>query len=532
MDNKLWKMRRIKLTAWIAFLLPFAAVGADRVQVDPQNDAKIEVKLVENEGLCGATGPSTSFTGYAAEKSDYYEQPSFVKDYFRNLVEHFPTNNCGNCGYTAVAMLLCYYDTYWSGKVIPDKFNSGPSYLDTLKDIKYSSPGVKDYAAPIYFDENVKKPDENATAKEIHDYNCYLVDEVYGPYLDKMRKGDLIKTNLISFLYDLALGNNKTKTVLWDFGINQPTTETYPIMITDLLNLYFNELGMNGLLKAVRMNYKDIRGPRGYLDPATQKAFLRNRAKRIILEGQPIIYRGDLVTDNGFYDDSQSYINGNGHMAIAYDYDREKDYIVGHIGWKGREEYSKVSFDEAFGDFTDFIYIDVDPDLEFDHGNSRFWAEGNYALACDLNSHLHADEEHRAKVNYGDPEYHALQCICGDVEYEEHFFDELASMNAQYHAHRCKCGATDGYEAHSYDEIEPCDAQYHALKCACGDVTYEEHSSEKAVYHDPQKHAYKCRCGEIVGYGFHYYFQTSLTTVKCGVCGDVKHIDPPFIINR
>lgn len=75
----------------------------------------------------------------------YYEQPEFVKDYFSNLTTNYPTNNVGNCGYVAAAMLLSYYDTYWNPNFIPDQYNnSNLTELDSLDDKTFDSPGVND----------------------------------------------------------------------------------------------------------------------------------------------------------------------------------------------------------------------------------------------------------------------------------------------------------------------------------------------------------------------------------------------------
>ena len=496
------------MAAWAAFMLPIMVMGAGRIAAESENDARMEASFIQKEEACAAAGPSSYFTGYAAEEVDYYEQPNFVRDYFRNLVEHFPTNNCGNCGYTAAAMLLCYYDTYWNGKIIPDQFNSRPSYINDVKDDKYSSPGIEDYAAPIYLDENVKKPDENSDKSEILKYNAYLVDKVYGPYLNEMRKPEILKFNLISYLYDLALGNNKSGTVLWDFGIYEPTTATNMGMVRDLLNLYFDELGLAGQIKATRVHYTDFKDPFvSSLPPFRQERFqkhlLREKAIEKLTEGQPIIYRGNLAKDPTEYSKDQVNVNGNGHAAIAYDFDEDNNRIIGHIGWKGENEYSMLVFEKSFDDFTDIIYLEVDPCLKFDYGNVRFVADGHDALACDLHSHKHADDDHRAKVSYGDPEYHALQCICGDVAYEEH----------------------------CHDAIEPFDSQNHILKCACGDVRYEGHTRDETVWYDGLRHAYKCHCGHIVGTAPHFYVQQGLTKLVCKGCGDVRQIDPPFILN-
>ena len=521
MDNK--KTRRIKMMAFSAFMMPFVAIGAGLAVRETPIQTKTDVQIVHEEYYCGA--PSTAYTGYAAWDCQYYEQPDFVYDYFVNLIENLPTNNAGNCGYTALTMLLCYYDTYWNRDIIPYQYNNrDQTQLKSIKDTDFSSPGVQDFAAKLDFrGQYMEEPDENSKDEYVQEYDEYL-RKAYSRYLDEM----LMHTpdNFISELYDLALDRNNTwGTKIWDFA-----RERKPGLDLDractLAERYFSKYGLSGKAELVSKWYQDYTS----VPPKFQREYLREDIIMRIQAGQPVIVQGKLSVDSQKEDPNAQNNAGAGHCVVAYAYDKGSDQIIGHMGWK-HTGTTKVSLDQAFQSLDSFAYLDVKEWLEFTPKNYRFRVNGDL-MACDLASHVHADGDHRAIIDYGDPDYHALQCICGDVEYEEHFFDELDSMNAQYHAHRCKCGATDGYEAHSYDEIEPCDAQYHALKCACGDVTYEEHSADETVYHDPQKHAYKCRCGETVGYGFHYYFQTSLTTAKCIVCGDVKHIQPPFIIDR
>ena len=505
MDNNK-KTRRIKMMACSAFMMPFMAIGAGlairQTPVQIETDAQV---LCEEGKRCAASGPMTTFGGYAAFHSHYYEQPDFVGDYFRNLTEYFPTNNCGNCGYTAAAMLLCYYDTYWNGEIIPDQFNSAPAKIGDVSNRDYSSPGINDFAADIKLDEK-RKPKKDAPQSEWDAYNVYLVDEVYGPYLYEMRKQEHLKDNLISLLYDLALGNNASQTVLWNFGVNEPTTEINAVMVRNVLNLYFSELGLSDLIEAkmIDTNAFQSTGKPGFRVPEILKRqMLKSAAVSRLKKGQPIIYSGNLMTESGFYDMNQVYNSDAGHFSIAYGYDQENKYIVGHIGWKGEKEYSRVELDKAYGDFNAFVYLDVKPELQFTYPNERYDA-GKYVSACDLKPHIHADHDHRAMVCYGDPDYHALQCICGDVEYEEH----------------------------EHGDPEPYDSQYHALKCVCGDVRYEAHSKDETVFYDGLRHAYKCRCGEIVGYAPHNYIQRSLTTFECKGCGDVMYVAPPFIIDR
>lgn len=465
MKNK-GKMRRLKMAAWAAFMLPLLVLNTNLANGGASSDAD---HAAYHEELCAA-GPSTFYYGYDAYSADYYEQPYFVGDYFRNLTEHFPTNNCGNCGYTSVAMLLCYYDTYWNGNIIDDNFNSDPAKITDPKSSDYSSPGITDFAAHI--DEIKKeKPKDGAPQWEWDDYNAYLVDEIYGPYLDKMDEPYLLKTNLISYLYYLARRKNQNNQALWNFGIKEPTTEATMTLVKGLLNLYFDEIGLTGLIEAKLVSPGTFNF-HGNTPIETQRKMLKNAAISRLRNGQPIIYGGDIATDSGYYDKSQNYV-GNGHIAVAYGFNEKENSIIGHIGWKGKEEYSQMNFDEVFGDFDDFVYLEVSPDLHFDHANGRFTDFSAYYPACDLCSHIHADEDHRAKISYGDTECHALQCICGDTEYEMHEYDEMVQFDDQNHALKCVCGDAK-YEGHTLS-ASPYNGFYHTLECECGYQRTEAH---------------------------------------------------------
>ena len=505
MDKKA-KTRRLKMTAWASFMLPLMAIGGS-LAAKPLSYYQTDYGTVSEKEYCYLSGPSTLYTGYGAQSAHYYEQPNFVNDYFKNLKDNFPTNNCGNCGYTAAAMLLCYYDTYWNRHIIPDRFNSVPSKIRDIDDRDYSSPGVNDFAADIKFDENVKEPGEDATKEEIYAYNCYLLDKVYGPYVYEMLKAEHLNNNLMSYLYYLARGlytNPPVQNPIWDFGIEHPTTSSDGLMIRNLLNLYFDQLNLSPFIEAKLVLHTDFINNLPLSLPLhrerLQKRALRNEAISRIREGQPIIYMGDLMTESGYYDKNQTYQSGKGHMAIAYGYDETNNYIIGHIGWKGREEYSQVCLEKDFADFNAFIYLDVKPSLEFTHPNERFLTDQYAVCACNLYSHIHADDDHRAAIYYGDLEYHALQCVCGDVAYEEH----------------------------EYGDLTPYDTLNHALKCVCGDVRYERHNltvdSANGLLH-----TVSCPCG-YSHTAMHHYVQRGFNLYECSVCGwEINH-NPYYLI--
>lgn len=491
MENK-GKTRRLKKGILAAFMLPFVTAGATVVATQTENEDACEISHDVKLYGDGTPRDPYPYTGYAAEACDYYEQPDFVLEYFRNLTEHFPTNNCGNCGYTAATMLLSYYDTYWNGDIINDKFNSDPAMIGTLWNRDYSSPGVNDYAAHIDEIDEKRKPKEGATPEEIEEYNIYLCEYIYGPYLRDMTQPVHLMYNFVSYLYHIALGyngpngSNGQGTVIWHFGPKEPTTGLNGDSLRNLMNLYFTEKGLSDVVEAKTLDFNQMIN---YSTERERRIALREEAIRRLNEGQPIIYMGDLPTKDGHYNDEMAYEGGNGHIAVAYAYDKGCDQIIGHLGWKGEKyEYSMASFDKAFADFDAFLYLDVKQGLEFTPGNGRFFANNTHRNACDLASHWHADDGHRAKIAYGDPEFHALQCICGDVR----------------------------YESHSH-EMVPFDEENHALKCACGDVIYEQHNMTSTP-HGCFYHVNECPCGYVEDETHHFRLGGMLTFV-CRDCG-------------
>ena len=120
---------------------------------------------------------------------------------------------------------------------------------------------------------------------------------------------------------------------------------------------------------------------------------------------------------------------------IAYGLD-EDYHIIGHMGWKGRDDYSRAILDKEFEYFTGFAYLDISPELEFTPGNYRFYDHG-FLNATDLPSHIHGN---RVVIDYGDSFFHVRQCICGDFYYEPHT-EAIEQVDDQFHRVYCeKCG--------------------------------------------------------------------------------------------
>lgn len=376
----------------------------------------------------------TIYDGFGAQSVDYFEQPTFVSDYFTNLTEHFPTNNSGNCGYTAAAMLLSYYDTYWNLNIIPNQFNDLTPSRVHRDDNHYSSPGVNDYYAPVWTELNPKM-DPPIEGDRNSDYARKYYEnerEAYSRYLDYM----LARTNdnIVSELYSIALDPSVN---VYNFA-----REPKPMLGVDgmqtIVNYFFAKYGLSGKIEMNFRLFSDMKEFEG--DEKAQRQYLRKEAIERLKSGQPIVFAGKLSSAKykSGVDGGGNQIFRGGHAVIAYEYCDDGN-IIGHMGWKGREEYSRLSLDKEFESFDAYAYIDVSPDLEFTPGNNRFYDHGLIA-ATDLYSHVHAGLANRAVIDYGDPSFHALQCVCGDVLYERHQ-TVVEQFDAQYHRVYCPtCG--------------------------------------------------------------------------------------------
>ncbi len=330
----------------------------------------------------------------------YYEQPEFVKDYFSNLTTNYPTNNVGNCGYVAAAMLLSYYDTYWNPNFIPDQYNnSNLTELDSLDDKTFDSPGVNDIHEDLWVNyQPMTAPDENSPEwyKKKYQEN---EKAAYRDYLDRMLARQ--DESFVALLYQKAIEAGTLKP-----SVN-PRTGTGIRSIQKIVNLYISQ--NEQLAGKVTLNFEEYSKMGDDLSEEEQRKIIRNKAINRLKKGQPLIFGGDTHT-------------GYGHICIAYAYDEVNDQIIIHTGWPGRENNRHVSTSD-FLRFNDFAYLDVFSSLRSVPDNKRFKV-GNEAYSChDLDSFVHKE----IAVAYQDEDFHALQCSCGKTKYEKHDFVSIGS---------------------------------------------------------------------------------------------------------
>ena len=437
----------ISLTTVGATLL--VSVTSERMLTFKAADSMMEAfRECDLEPRYGAEIPSgqpdpTPYTGFGAQTADYFEQPSFVVDYFANLTEHFPTNNSGNCGYTAAAMLLSYYDVYWNRHIVPDQFNDlTPSLVLSEEDDVFSSPGVNDYYVPVWTKQNpemdLPKPGDRESEYAMKYYENER--EAYSIYLDYM----LVWTNdnIVSELYSIALDPNVN---VYDFERDPKPSLGIDGMRT-VVNAFLAKYGLVGKIEMNTISYQNFDD--GSNKEELQRELLRKEAIERLKMGQPIVFTGKLSSEKygGGVDGGGNQNETGGHAAIAYGY--SDDYIIGHMGWKSKGEYTCAIFDKEFERFDAFAYLDISPDLEFTPGNNRFYDHG-FVGATDLCSHVHGNY---VTINYEDDFYHALQCVCGHTYYMPHE-NVLGHYDERYHRYECTICGHERFAEHRFFQI-------------------------------------------------------------------------------
>lgn len=443
-------IKRVKIASWAAAVLPSIVIGSSLFSRKASESKEIthEHRHCEDEYLCGASpidlggisplgigdfpfnpGPGNTNPGdlfYEGPKyegpnvANYHDQPVFVKDYFRNLKANFPTNDDdNNCGYVSAAMLLSYYDTCWNSSIVPDVFNNNNmTELDCLDDTDYQAPGVKDYNVQVWvgnYPTPMPDPGEFASEEKKSEYQNYTY-AAYSLYMERMTSPTVTNKYIIPHLYKIAKDLNIIQ--FRDYSDpNYNWKKIIPLIDFERLGLvlseYFGEIDELSNDK-MTFNYVDLDRIGDFSTKEEKLAALRQAAIVRLKNGQPLIFGGDLRNGIGQ--------KGSGHIAVAYEYDEVNDIIYGHIGWKG-DVNTRVNFDEAFFEFNGFAYLTIADDLRASPNNHRFKIGNDYYESFALSSHVHSFEK---PIHYGNMIVHALQCSCGEVQYERHTFPLVA----------------------------------------------------------------------------------------------------------
>lgn len=249
-----------------------------------------------------------------------YQNGYYAPYYFKNLTNNFPVNSHGSCNYTAVAMLLSFYDTYWNDNIIPDNYEVNTNLNTSHHVHNKPSPGT------TYEPDSVKN-----TSMDV--YNNYLINSY--------------NVDFQSFL--IKVGK--------DFGVNVNTMDLGldALEVEDLIHAY---------LKGTRSIHTYNIEASSYLGHD-----IYNFTINYLKNGLPVLLR----VGNGF----------DNHTVIAYDFNELDGEIYVHMGWKiNGTALTKVPLSETI--YTEiYNAIVLVPDNNHVHSNNFFAGNSKYC-PCQL----------------------------------------------------------------------------------------------------------------------------------------------------
>ena len=218
---------------------------------------------VDITAIIGA--PPMPITGNYENLSNVFS----MEEYFENLDVYFAKNHFGSCAFTAITMLLSYYDTFYNDSLVHEGFEGPSIEIDDLGDDSYyveTSPGVSYSNSKLGCTESTKELYYQNTSS-------YLMDSHF-----------------------ISLNN-------YDDSVNVTKYQT-------LLNSYYgaNYVKIISNLKSAKdcstTTYVDV-------------------VKSLINSGKPVILN---ICDGSNYTKGTKF-----HAVVAYAYDEENIYC--HFGW-------------------------------------------------------------------------------------------------------------------------------------------------------------------------------------------------------
>lgn len=330
----------------------------------------------------------------------YYSQKDYSYYFFYNSYVNNIKNSIGNCGYTAISMLLSYYDSYWNDNIILEAYDSGVNLISN-NDMGYyiDAPGIIDNSVFSY-SKNVEELSKKEKDSEIRNFINQVISNKENSFF-----GLLLS-------YAISNGYYSTKSLIDDLGVN------YKIMTSTLNSYIENNLLLNENVTLISSNAE--------VDKVSTNV-IRNKIIEKLKEGEPVIVGGNGYNDldtNGIQSKDEKTI---GHVCIAYDYDEENDIIYGNLGWgigsiirHNKKYYAHhMNLDDYFNlGFKDYFYFDL-KNISHSHSNNYFNESTNdYMCSCKLKSHVH-----NYKYLSKDENQHYKKCICYSSNIlENHYF--------------------------------------------------------------------------------------------------------------
>ena len=249
---------------------------------------------------------------------------TYMKTYFENLHTNFGNNAKGSCGYVALSMLLSYYDTVLSEKIVPRQFDE-PSLAHNAPDFK-NSPGIKFYQ-PAF------NPNEVS-------YKDYIAD------INK-RKSSYLHECLLALAVDAKRNDAPKDKTSTDFDFGSSAEDTKVVLkryFKTIANVKKSEYDIR-----IQDNTDEIHKAKNAQEVAEYSNEIRSYTIKKIRKGFPVLL--------GVYN-----TNSGAHAVIAYDYDKKEDKIYCHSGnFSIEQTYTHITPEElGYNIYGDALVLDFD----------------------------------------------------------------------------------------------------------------------------------------------------------------------------
>ena len=329
---------------------------------------------------------------YSFNQSGYPPIFSFTPSsiYFANLSTNFPRNIYNSCGYSAITMLLSYYDSFVDDRFIPENYDA-PAYfiLDQSQETIriFNSPGVR------------KEPSFSPTS--IEEYNAFLeglYDTHFQSFLINFGKQYGINQHLSYIcndygLFDYQMENLLSKYLYDEIGFAEDEVYVF----------YFSSTGLNSV------NIREM--------------VIENLSKNI-----PVIYSGKNESNES-------------HSCIVYDYDATNDMLYFNTGFEGNGIVSEANYEYTINPTILFIIVN-EAYLPHSHSNNYIRQDTQAAVcSCAFEFHPHHTHTNTGEYLSHTITSHTLGCLYCDGITAPHnsVYTPLSSMQ---HRVDCACGYT------------------------------------------------------------------------------------------
>lgn len=298
----------------------------------------------------------------------------FKYEYFRGLTDNFGENVFNSCGYVAIGQLLSYYDTYLDDNIIDEKYDI-QSFGDGFDMIsRHNSPGVLN--DPPIISLTQKSPSLS-----------------YLNYLKSVRDQ--------SFQAELICQGNELGYFNTSYSIDNCCRTNFEQRM-ELLDYYLAP--------------KDITYDFVYIDSQGESS-KSDEVRKFTIEQ---IKKGNPVLLNiGYF-----FKPGGGHVAIAYDYDEEKDEVYCHMGWHDGSDTHQIPESNGMPCYYGALIIDFDSSSHRHSNNYVVFDGDNSKGYCYNNSKVktYYNHQHNYELVYWAQFDKIWKCDCGETKEDKLIF--------------------------------------------------------------------------------------------------------------